>query len=243
MEASGAGLATGDGGDAAQQQGSQADGTESQQPAEPTIADTHALLQQFGTDIEQMREHLATEPWAPQAPAEQQQQQATPPANELDFSFLDETAPQYQGPEAAMQQLGQLIRGEAEKVAQQQLAPVQQELQQEKQERGYEDLANRYPQLQDSKVAKELLDLTHQVVEQEGFPPDLAFHPGFVEKIYLASRAQAQNQDGGTAAAATLESAGGASPGGAGQSGSQQVTGAEFAKSIAPQRLGLFTGG
>lgn len=242
MEASTAGPAAANG-DAAQ-----ADGTEPQAAAEPTLTDIQTSLQGFGSDIEQMREHLAAEPWRPATdgqPQEQQQQQ-TPAADELDFSFLDETAPQYAGsPEAAMAQLGQLIRGEAKKVAAEEVKPIRTELQQEKQERGYENLAERYPQLQDQKVAKELLDLTAQVVQQEGFPEELALHPGFMEKIYLASRAQAQNQEGGAdAAAATLEGAGGASPGGAGQGAAQQqVTGAEYAQSLAPSRLGLFTGG
>lgn len=236
MEASAAGLATG-GGDAAQA----TDGAEPQ-AQEPTLADVHSSLQQFGKDIEGMRDHLASEPWAAQ---QQQQQQAAPEAEqtpeEMDFGFLNETDPRYQGPEQALAQLGEMIRGEAAKIAQDTLKPVQESLQQERQERGYEDLAGRYPQLQDPAAAKELLDLTAQVVEQEGFPKELALHPGFMEKIYLAARAQQQNaEEGGDAAAATLEGAGGASPGGAGQGGQ---TAQSWGQQVAPPRLGLFTGG
>lgn len=237
-------------GDAQAQAQQQGDGTESQsqqqQQAEPTLADIHSTLQQFGSDVEQMRDHLATEPWRAPAAGEQQQQQQqqqTAP-EELDFSFLDDTAPGYQGPEAAMQQLGELIRGEASKIATQQIAPLQQEMQQERHDRQFEALSDRYPQLQDQAVAKELLSVTAQIVEQEGFPKELATHPGFVERIYLASRAQQQNQDGGgDAAAATLEGAGGASPGGAGQGAAQQPTAADWGAAVAPKRLGLFTGG
>lgn len=235
-------------GDAAQQQQQQADGTESQsqqqQQAEPTLADIHSTLQQFGSDVESMRDHLATEPWKPadgQEGQQQQQQQQQAP-EDLDFSFLDENAPTYQGPEAAMQQLGELIRGEAQKIATDQVAPLKQEIQQERHDRQFEALSDKYPQLQDEAVAQELLKVTAQVVEQEGFPKELALHPGFVERIYLASRAQEQNQDGGDAGAASLEGAGGASPGGAGQ-GAEQPTAADWAKGVAPKRLGLFTGG
>jgi hypothetical protein len=244
VEGSVAAAPAGDATTQAQQQ--QADGSESQsqqqQQAEPTLADIHSTLQQFGSDVESMRDHLATEPWkATDGQEGQQQQQQTAP-EDLDFSFLDENAPTYQGPEAAMQQLGDLIRGEAQKIATEQVAPLKQEMQQERHDRQFEALSDRYPQLQDKAVAQELLNVTAQIVEQEGFPKELALHPGFVERIYLASRAQDQNQGGGDAAAATLEGAGGASPGGAGQ-GAEQPTAADWAAGVAPKRLGLFTGG
>src|SRR5882762_7822038 len=123
--------------------GEQAD----QQAAEPTLADIHGSLQQFGSDIEQMREHLASEPWQP--PAEQEQE--SEPEN-MDFGFLDESAPSYQGPEHAAQQLQDLIRNEATKIAKETLQPVRKEIQQERQDRQMGELESRYPQLQDDKV-------------------------------------------------------------------------------------------
>src|SRR5258708_5073136 len=97
MEASAAGLAAGDApaGDAQQQQGQQT-GTESQEQAQPTLADVHGSLEQLSQLAESQRDYLATEPWRQAAPAdgEESQQEQQQPA-EMDFGFLDDTQPGY----------------------------------------------------------------------------------------------------------------------------------------------------
>lgn len=239
MEASAAGLAAGDAPAGDAQQGGAATGTESQEQAQPTLADVQGSLEQLSQIAEQQREFLAGEPWKAADDGEQTQEQQTPA--EMDFGFLDDTQPGYD-PQAAVSQLGDLIRGEAQRIAQEQVAPLKQELAQKDQDRAFEDLAQRYPQLEDEKVGQEVLDTAAKWVEAQGLPSDLATHPGIVEIVYLGARARQQNQQGGDgAAAATLEGAGGASPGGAGQGASPQ-TAADWANQVAPKRLGLFAG-
>jgi len=208
---------------------------------EPTLADINSSLKQFGSDIEQMRDHLAAEPWKPAegAPVEEDE-----PVTGLDFLQPQQQFEQQQpSQEEILKQLQTFVRSEAQKVAKDEIGPVQQELKQERQERQLVELSDRYPQLQDEKVASELLDLVAKVVDKEGFPDDMKTHPGFIEQTYLAARARAQSQDGGAdAAAAALEGAGGASPGGAGQ-GAAQATAQDWAQSVAPKRHALFTGG
>jgi len=209
---------------------------------EPTLADINSSLKQFGSDIEQMRDHLAAEPWKPaeQAPVEEDE-----PVTGLDFLQPQQPYQEQQQPsqEEILKQLQTFVQAEAKKVAGDLVSPVQQELKAERQERQLTELSDEYPQLQDEKVASELLDVAGKLVEREGFPEDMKTHPGFLRQVYLASRARAQSQDGGAdAAAAALEGAGGASPGGAGQ-GAAQATAQDWAQSVAPKRHALFTGG
>src|SRR3954452_21350923 len=129
MEASAAGLAAGDAPAGDAQQGQQT-GTESQEQAQPTLADVQGSLEQLSQLAEQQRDYLAGEPWKP-ADAEQEQEQQ--PA-EMDFGFMDDTQPGFD-PQAAVQQLGDVIRGEAERIAQEKVAPLQQDLAQKDQDR------------------------------------------------------------------------------------------------------------
>lgn len=213
----------------------QAETPESEQATEPSLADIQASLQSMGSDMESLREQLAA---APQTPAEPVAEEPPEP-EEIDYSFLNE--PQYQAdPNAALQQLSQVIRDEARKVAQEAVTPVRQEVQQERETRELNALSERYPQLQDPKFAEELIQQSEAFMAESGLPKEHATNPRVLEKLYLASRARAQNEDDPTSTAATLEGAGGASPGGAGQ-GAEQETGRQAMERVAPKRLGLFT--
>lgn len=209
------------------------------QAAEPTNADIAASIQQFGKDVEGLREHLATEPWKP---AEEEETVDTPAEPEdIDYSFLN--TPEVQAdPNLGLQELTKVIRDEAKKIAAQEISPVRQDLQQKEEQRQLNQLSDDYPQLQDPKAAEELLALGETFVNKEGLPKELATHPGMLRNLYLASRARAQNEEsGGDTAAANLEGAGGASPGGAGQGDAQQATD-QWKANVAPKRLPFFAG-
>lgn len=232
MEASAAGLAAGD--------GAAADGQADGEQDAPTLVDVTKALGDLSGLMGQQRDFLASEPWRTANGAETQPQ--TPAADEvLDFGFLDDQRPGFSQEDAA-RQLTDLIRGEAQRIAGEQLTPVQQEIAAERQERGLNELSGRYPQLQDEKVAGEVLDTAQRWVEAAGLPPESAFNPHVVETIFLAARAREQSQQGPDGSpAAVLEGAGGASPAGAGQ-GAKPTTSADWAQQVAPKRLGLFSG-
>lgn len=233
MEASGAGLAAG--GDAGGQQQGQAAGGDGggqqgagdaaqagqQQTSEATIAQMAETLQGLAGTQEEMRQFLATqaEAGAAAADAATQQQEQPKPA---DLSFLDESSPQYD-PEQAAARFDQVMReaagSEAQRLMQEQLAPLQQQVADMRTEREADTLMGEFPELGKPEVAAEAMKTVELAAEQIG-RPELAGNAQFVRYIYMAGRAAelAQKQDGASGAGvATLEGAGGASPGGADQ--------------------------
>lgn len=239
MEASGAGLATAPAtGDGQQQAQGEQQQTEGQQ--QPDLA---AVLDTIGQQFEQQRTMLQglAESRQEQAPEEQQQTDANEGQGEIDLSFLDESAPSYQGPEAAMQQLGSLIDSIAAQRAQALVEPLQKDIGELRTDRAIDDLVAKYPQIADPEVGKTVIDTAQQWAQKAGHP-ELGSMPEFFELVYLAGRAADQSkQEGSTQeSAAALEGAGGASPGGAGQ-GTAPTTESVTANWGA-KRLPLFTG-
>jgi hypothetical protein len=238
MEASGAGLATAPAtGDGQQQAGEQQQTDGQQQP------DLAAVLDTIGQQFEQQRTMLQSlaESRQEQAPQEQQQTDANEGQGEIDLSFLDESAPTYQGPEAAMQQLGSLIDNIAAQRAQALVEPLQKDIGELRTDRAIDDLVAKYPQIADPEVGKTVIDTAQRWAQKAGHP-ELGSMPEFFELVYLAGRAADQSkQEGSTQeSAAALEGAGGASPGGAGQ-GTAPTTESVTANWGA-KRLPLFTG-
>jgi len=227
--------ATGDGQQQAQGEQQQADGQ--QQP------DLAAVLDSIGQQFEQQRTMLQglAESRQEQAPEEQQQTDANEGQGEIDLSFLDESAPTYQGPEAAMQQLGSLIDNIAAQRAQALVEPLQKDIGELRTDRAIDDLVAKYPQIADPEVGKTVIDTAQQWAQKAGHP-ELGSMPEFFELVYLAGRAADQSQQEGSTqgSAAALEGAGGASPGGAGQ-GTAPTTESVTANWGA-KRLPLFTG-
>lgn len=215
MEASGAGLAAAPAqDDAAQQQGEQASGEQSAQ--QPDLA---AVLDSIGQQFEQQRTMLQglAESRQEQTPEAEQEDAATD-QGEIDLSFLDESAPTYQGPEAAMQQLGSMIDSIAEKRAQALVEPLQKDIGELRTDRAIDDLVAKYPQIADPEVGRTVINTAQEWASKAGHP-ELGTMPEFFELVYLAGRAADQSQQEGSAQGPTaaLEGAGGASPGGAGQ--------------------------
>jgi hypothetical protein len=206
-------------GEAQQQQGQEQNGGPPQ--GNDAIAQMAETLQGLSEGQEQMREFLGG---LQQQPAEEPQQPA--PA---DLSFLDENSPQY-NPEQAAQRLTEVMREQAGVETQQQLqqalGPLQAQVSDMQRAQEADALVAEFPELGQPETAQAVVNAAGQYAELMG-QPELAANTNFIRVTYLAGRASqlAQEQQGaaGAPGAATLEGAGGASPGGAGQ-GTQQQT-------------------
>lgn len=209
MEASQAGLAASDGQQQGDAQNGEGQGDANAQMAQQieSLANTLPQLQQ---SQEQMREYLQSNPWAPQDETQEEPQVA-------DLSFLDESSPQYD-PNAVAQRLSEVMKQEAsteaERLMQEKLAPIQAQVQEMKSQQGADELAAEFPELKDAKVAQQVIEHAEQQAQILGHP-ELVGNFQFVRQVYLMGRAMqlSQEQRGDGAPAATLEGAGGASPG------------------------------
>lgn len=211
MEASQAGV--GDGGDAGQTQEAG-----EQQQAGPDFNAMQEQLGQVGSNMEQMYQFLQSEPWAQQ---QQGEPEGEPEPESLDLGFLDTGDPEYNQQLAAG--LQSLIQTEAQKVAQQQMGPLQQELAQH-QERWTafeaDKLGDEFPELRDEQAAERLVTASRHLAEEFG-QPELANNPGFWRVTHLAlsaMRAAQEEQQAGSEPVAHLEGGGGAG------AGAQQVS-------------------
>lgn len=214
MEGSGAGLAAapaaGDAAAAAEGGGDATPAAEQQQNGQQqSQPDVNAQLQSINEMLEPMRDLLQAEPWKPaeETPAE------TPP----DLSFLDDQQPNYT-PEQAAKGLQDLVEKLATDRAQALVEPLAKQQQEMQTKQDTDELIARYPQLGDDTVASQVVDTSRQLAAELGHP-ELASSPRMYELVYLAGRAtdQANAETAAGGGAATLEGAGGASPGGSGQ--------------------------
>jgi hypothetical protein len=95
-------------------------------------------------------------------------------------------------------QLQQAIRAEAEKIASERFGPVQQEVQQirqQLQDEQLDGLMDQYPELQDPQKAQQLAQQVHSFAQSRS-DPSLATDPEVVAMIYLAGKAMEQAQQG-----------------------------------------------
>lgn len=108
-------------------------------------------------------------------------------------------------PEALDQSLTQRIQQEAQRLAQEQVTPLQQQLSQISQQlvqENFDALMDQYPQIGDPKFQAEFIPhVEHQALQYTqalGLPPEqaqkLALNPDFVEQQYLARQASHQAQ-------------------------------------------------
>jgi hypothetical protein len=217
-----AGPAAPAGGDGEAQQQQQQQGENGAQPTgNEAIAQMAQQLQGLSDGQEQMRQYL--EGIGQPAPEEQPQ---PPPA--ADLSFLDEQSPNYD-PQQAAERLTQVMREQAGVATQQQLeqvlGPLQEQVSDMQRAQEADALVAEFPELGQAETAQAVVNAAGQYAELMG-QPELAANTQFIRVTYLAGRAAqlAQEQQGaaGAPGAATLEGAGGASPGGAGQ-GQQQT--------------------
>lgn len=234
MEASAAaGPAAGDGGtgpDAPQQQPGQEQQQEGQQP---DLAQLQQQLAELGPNLEQMRGMLTEQQEAQQAAWEQQQQYAPgyDPAQEqqeqpqTDLSFMDPDSPAYNPQQAAMALAG-LMEQQSQQQVQAAVEPLQHQIATMEAQRQADLLAGEFPEMEDPEIAQNVIDVSRQYAQMLG-QPELGDNPAFWRMAYMAGRAAdaANAEQQAPPAAATLEGAGGASPGSSADAQQQVVQG------------------
>lgn len=166
---------------------------------------------------EQMRQYLASNPWAAQEAQPEAQEEQVP---ELDLGFLDD-------PTLDSQQLAEKLGGlidqssdqRLQNALQEHIGPLRSELQNLRMESEAERLTQEFPELGEPETAEKVVGTARQYAELMG-QPELANNVAFWRLVYMAGRAAetANSEDAGMTDAAHLEGAGGA-----GLAGSQQV--------------------
>jgi hypothetical protein len=218
MEASAAQGPAAPGGDAGEAQQGQ-----EQQGQQPDFAAMQQQLAELGPSLEQMRGMLSEQQEQQAAWAEQQQGYEGDPSQqqqqpqEADLSFMDPDSPQYNPQQAAMA-LAQLMESQSQQQVQAAVEPLQEQIATMEAARQADLLAGEFPELQDPEIAQNVIDVSRQYAQMLG-QPELGDNPQFWRMAYMAGRAadaaNAEQQE--QPAAATLEGAGGASPGAADQ--------------------------
>lgn len=225
MEASAAGLAAG--GEDGQADGAAAAAGE-QANAATLAAFQESLNSGLSAQQEAFRDQLqefATQ--QQQQPAAEQEQAPQP-----DLGFLGDP-----DPAKAAQGLQEFMAGvadaQAQKAIAEAVAPLNQQVSDMKLEQQSAALVSEIPELGKAEVAQPVVDEAHRQATMLGHP-ELVANPDFIKTIYFSQRAQqlaAQQQAGaaGGSGVATLEGAGGASPGGA-QQGAERTAESMAAK-------------
>lgn len=207
MEASGAGLSSGGDG-AAQGEGQQQGGEGNGQGFDPSAITS--TLDQLSSGQEELRQFLQSAPWA-----SQQEQEADPSqTEEVDLSWLGDDQ---LDPQAVGDQLQKMI----DQRAQEQMKPLMDRLNQTEQQvrerveaEQFRDLATEFPELTQQETAQQVVQHAEVLAQNMG-QPGLARNAEFIRLVYTAGRAfDAAQREGNAPAAANLEGASGASPGG-----------------------------
>jgi hypothetical protein len=212
--------AQGQGGQAGADAGQQGDAQQGEQQGGP---DYGALLSQLESvpgslaETQQMVRDLAAQ--MQQAPGDDTGGDDTAPID-VDLSFLDADAPTFD-PEAAQQQLSDVIGQLVDKGVQQHVAPLQQQQDEQRRQWETQQLVNEFPELNDVDTAREVLQSAQDyatalvpAIGQEA-AQRLAQEPGFLRIMYAAGRSfeQAAQEGSDDSSAAHLEGGGGANPG------------------------------
>lgn len=229
MEASAAGLAGPASGDGEAAQNGQQAPAQGQQEGQQQAPQGDAAIAQMAEQMaamsgtqEEMRAFL-------QAQAEQIQQTQTATQQEqqqqIDTSFLEDTSltPQ-QAAERLQTEIDKRAEIKAQALVDARVAPLEQSIGTMQQNQEADALVAEFPDLGKPEVAQAVLQEAERwatAIQQ----PEMAHNAQFLKMTYMVGRAAQLAQEQGAAGApnaATLEGAGGASPGGAGQGASQQ---------------------
>lgn len=209
--------ATGQAGGAAGGEGAaqgQAQGEGQAQQSGPDVSQLADLLGQQGQSLEEMRNFLASNPWAAQAQQEGEGEQG---GDQIDLSFLDDPA---LAPEALQQQMQSQLGGLVDQRAQALVAPVQQQLAEMQRAQEARDLLGEFPEMAEEATAQQVVKMAHEWAN-ENFPPEIARviaqKPATWRAVYMMGRAaesaNGEQQGSGDPGAAHLESGAGAGPG------------------------------
>jgi hypothetical protein len=233
----GAGGANGQGD--GQQQGGNGEGT----GTVPGLEAMAQQMQEFGQQLEPMREFLQSQQWQEIQQAQADPQQPQPqddPFSGLDLGFLEDPSVAAQmDPEQFSQQLSQTISQAAEQIAdrqvEQRVGPVEQQLAEMQRQQDVASLVGEFPEIAEEDTAKQVLQAAGQLAEQMG-QPELGQNPKFWRVVYMAGRAAdaAAEEQGDISAPAGLESGAGATPGGGGGDLGDQIVGARAGRGVLP---------
>ena len=198
-----------------EQQDTQAAESAEQQQSGPDLSGLESRLEGLASGQEELRQFVQN--------TEQRfadlQGQPEPEPQEEDLSWLDPVNPDYD-PQRAGQNLEQLIEDRANKLVESRLSPLEQRFQQREFEMEARDLVSEFPQLAEPEVAQQVAKTARELVEENGWPAELANSPRFWRVAYMAGRAaelaNEENAAGGDSDVARLEG-GGATPQAPGQ--------------------------
>lgn len=198
----------------------QQDGQQAQEQQQAGLSPD--LAQQLATvpdQLEQLRSWMEESQQAQQqqAPGVEAEQEPEP----ADLSFVNPESPNYDPQAAAQQLLGVLEQQNADAVKAA-VEPLQQQLQDQQTQREADFLAQEFPELAQPETADAVFKATREWVQAAGLPPEAAGNMQVVRAVFMMGRAAELHNDEQAREgqnAATLEGAGGASPGGTGQGG------------------------
>jgi hypothetical protein len=175
-----------------------------QQQAGPDLSALASQMESLTSGQEELRQFMQ------QFTAQPEEQQVDPYAYDP-AALAGYEDPAGADPDVFAQQVEQRIQ----QALQQQLAPMQEQLQQARVEREADALVGEFPELAEPEIAQKVVGLAKQMAEQNG-RPELANEPWFWRMAYMAGRAaENANTEGRDAPqAAHLEGGGGATPAG-----------------------------
>lgn len=210
--AAGPAAATGDAAGGEQQQGQQDGQTQdAQQTPGVDLAGLESQMGEITQTLDGLREFMQNSAYE-QAPEDTRPED---PA-ETDLSFIDPNSPTYD-PQQAAGQLLQLLGQQNEQQLKDALAPLQEQVHEQKLQSEAAQLASEFPELEDPKTADALFQTAKSWGDSIGLPAEFAGNYGVLRAVYLMGRAlEGHNAEGEQpdVPVATLEGAGGASPGG-----------------------------
>lgn len=208
--------ATGQAGGAAGGEGAaqgQAQGEGQAQQSGPDVSQLADLLGQQGQSLEEMRNFLASNPWAAQPQQEGEGEQGA----EIDMSYLDDPT---LDTAALQQQMQSQIGGLVDQRAQALVAPVEAKMAEMERRQEARDLLGEFPEMAEEATAQQVVKMAHEWAN-ENFPPEIARviaqKPATWRAVYMMGRAaesaNGEQQGSGDPGAAHLESGAGAGPG------------------------------
>lgn len=202
----------------------QGDPNAQQQAQQPAGLDPNVLsqLSAIPGQLEELRSWMESQ-------AVTQEPESQVPA-EADLGFIDPSNPGYD-PQAAAGQLLELLQQQNNQALAEAIAPIQQQVQQVQNAREADALAAEFPELEKQEVADQVIRMARDWVSAAGLPEEYAGNMQVIRAVYMMGRAaELANSEGQPAPdAASLEGAGGASPGGssAGQITAESIIGAQ----------------
>lgn len=221
-------------GEGQQQQGGNGEGT----GTVPGLEAMAQQMQEFGQQLEPMREFLQSQQWQDiqQAQGQEPGQQEGDPFEGLDLGYLEDPAiAAGMDPNQFSQQLAQTISQAAEQIADKRVGPVEQRMQEMQRQQDVAALVGEFPEMAEEETAQQVLAAASQLAQQMG-QPELAENPQFWRVVYMAGRAAdaAAEEQGEIPAPGQLESGAGATPGGGGGDLGDQIVGARRGASVLP---------